>query len=152
MISNRLLETNGVVVGEWAMSKEYETVDSSGAVVVNSVRPTPPLRQIVRTKRVELTGDYAGWHATVRTNAPVGLFLNITQLNDRDEGANGLTVLAGLIAILPSLVIAWNFVDEDGLPLPCTRAGMERLPTDLFMALVNAFTETTGSEGVVPKS
>lgn len=132
---------------------DYETVDSSGAVVVlNGDRPTAPRRLPVRHKMVYLTGEYVGWTAMIRTNAPVSLFLKLAQMGQQEDGTATLQALAELINVLPSLVIDWNFVDELGEALPCNRAGMERLPTDLLMELVGALGNATGSEGVVPKS
>lgn len=131
---------------------DYETMDSSGAVVVlTSARPAGPRRLPVRSKRVVLAGEYDGWEATVRTNAPLGLFLKLAQLGQTDDSNATMAALSELVNVLPSLVLDWNFVDEDGQPLPCTRAGIERLPTDLLMALVGALSSATG-DTAVPKN
>jgi hypothetical protein len=104
----------------------------------------------VKTRRVDLDGEYAGWWATVRTNAPFGLFLKLTQMGgglDGDEG-KAATALGELLSLLPQLVSAWNFVDTEGEPLPCDATGMQQLP----MELINALFAAISAGETVPKA
>lgn len=119
-----------------------------GAVVVerNGIAEAPPRRMPIKTKRIDLDGDYAGWHATVRSNAPLGVFLGLTQV---DTSGNGLAALGEVINSLPALVLAWNFVDEDGDAIPVTVAGCRKLPLDLLQALLGGL--LSGEESTVPK-
>jgi hypothetical protein len=107
--------------------------------VLTAPRPLPR-RMPIKTKTVDVGGDYAGWTATIRTNAPFSTFISMARLADGD-GQAPIRALAELYDILPRVVIAWNFVDEEGEPLPCDREGFAHLPAELIMALVNAVNE-----------
>jgi hypothetical protein len=106
--------------------------------------PLPSLtkrRMPVRTKRVDLDGDYEGWWAEVRTNAPFGVFLNMMEMLSGGDDTDNVKVaraMGELIASLPTLVRNWNFVDEEGDPLPCDINGMRRIPQDLLLVLLTA--------------
>lgn len=109
-------------------------------------QPTPLRRMPVKTRRVDLDGEYAGWWAVLRTNAPFGLYLALTEL--QAAGDDGARAFARLAELLPTLITAWNFVDEEGAPIPCDAAGLRRIPTDLLMALVGKL----GEGETVPKA
>jgi hypothetical protein len=120
------------------MATEYRTVSAGdggewGAIAAPAT-PPPPRRLVARTRTIDLGGDYAGWTITVRRNAPMGVILRLDKLRqDSDFGA--------LLDIIPEIVTAWNFVDEDGEPIPCTPEGMRLVPVDLFRAVTAAFNE-----------
>lgn len=63
-------------------------------------------RMPVRIARIDLAGDYEGWWADMRINPPFWVFESLSS----DD-------LAEMKAALSSLIKAWNFVDEDGIPL-----------------------------------
>jgi len=105
--------------------------------VLTAPRPPAVRRMPIKTATVDLGGEYAGWTATVRTNAPFSNFLALTRLN-ADDGQAALRALGEIYDLLPALVLAWNFVDEDGRPLPCDREGFAHLPADLMVALIGA--------------
>jgi hypothetical protein len=126
----------GVYAGEDGPLPERVSVTESGRVY--PVVAPAPRRMPVRTRVVELEGDYAGWRATVRTNAPFANFLKLASLGNTDDGAAVLSGLAEIYGLLPRLVLDWNFVDEDGEPLPCNREGFAQLPADLMVLLVSA--------------
>jgi hypothetical protein len=120
----------------WVGDKEPPiTVTEDGRVV--AVQPPPPRRMPIKTRTVELTGDYAGWSATVRTNAPFSNFLQLSQLTG-DDGQAALKALAEIYRLLPKLIFAWNFVDEEGTPLPCNAEGFAQLPAELLVMLIDA--------------
>lgn len=103
-----------------------------------------PLRMPVVTKEIELGGDYAGWKLTIRRNAPLDVVLRLDGLKT-DSGD-----LGGLIDMLPEIIVRWNFVDEQGDPLPLTAAGARHLPLDLFRAVMEAFGEVIADSAAVP--
>jgi len=60
----------------------------------------------VRTHEFELSDDWAGWKFTAKTNIPLGTFERLqtgrfTEVTD----------------VLASILVDWNFVDEEGEPL-----------------------------------
>jgi len=127
--------------------EEWETTRGEAPPSLGPTVPPPiPIRKMpVRIKRVNLSGDFEGWWADVRTNAPFGVYLDMLDMLGGGEGAEEGTRVARamgeLINALPGLVRGWNFVDTEGEPLPCTLAGMRQLPQDLLMALLTAMNE-----------
>lgn len=113
----------------------------------------PPLivpgkvRMPVKTRTVYLDGDYAGFSATIRTNAPFGLFLTLSELQAGDDNLAGVRAFGELIRLLPQLVLAWDVCDEDGNAIPCDAQGFRRVPAELLMALVGKL----GDGETVPK-
>lgn len=86
----------------------------------------PAIRRMpVKTAVVRLDGDYAGWEATVRVNPRLSIY---------DELVGG--DLAQTQQVLAALLRAWNFVDEEGEPLPTTLDGVKSLPADLTRDLL----------------
>lgn len=102
------------------------------------------MKMPIKTKEIELTGEWQGWCLTVRRNAPLDVVLRLQGLAS-DEGS-----LAGLIATLPDIIVRWNFVDEDGAPLPLTAEGCRQLPLNLFRAVMEAFGEVIAASADVP--
>ena len=118
---------------------------------------TPPplilpgkVRMPVKTRTVFLDGDYAGFSATIRTNAPFGLFLTLSELQaGGDDNMAGVRAFGELIRLLPQLVLSWNVCDEEGVAIPCDADGMRQVPAELLMALVG---KLGGGEGeTIPK-
>jgi hypothetical protein len=82
-------------------------------VAVSRISPrTTPKPAPVRTVEIRLNGDYSGWIATMRANLKYGLMMDLT---GDDEAAQ--------LAALGSLFRSWNWVDEDGEPLPQPQDG-----------------------------
>lgn len=130
---------------------DYDEYQVTGEAPAHLIALPPPLpqgkrRMPVKTRRVELAGEYAGWWVTVRTNAPFGLFLNMTQLNTTNE-ADQTAALVQMVTMLPQMIHAWNFVNEDGDDLPCDINGMRALP----MELINQLFAAIGQGESVPK-
>lgn len=114
------------------------------APVVQNGHASHVMKMPVKVKEIELDGEWEGWRLTVRRNAPLDVVLRLQGLAS-DEGS-----LGGLIATLPDIIVRWNFVDEDGLPLPLTAEGCRQLPLDLFRAVMEAFGEVIAASADVP--
>lgn len=85
----------------------------------------------IRKTRVELTGEYAGWWFDARVNPRMSTFSMVTS-GDIDR----------LIEALSQLILAWNFVDEDGEPLPepyKDTAAIGSLASDLFNLVADSY-------------
>lgn len=128
-------------------------MDAEHEQVGNGHGTPPPLilpgkvRMPVKTRTVFLDGDYAGFSATIRTNAPFGLFLTISELQAGEDSLGGVRAFGELIRILPKLVIAWDVCDEDGVAIPCDERGFRAVPAELLMALIGKL----GEGATVPK-
>lgn len=93
----------------------------------------------IRSKEITLNGDWAGWTFTGRTNP------TMATLDDLISGNYGR-----IIDALDKLVSSWNFVDEEGQPLPdlaearkdgTSRELMGRLTLDLAMEMTRALSD-----------
>lgn len=143
--------------GSEAMAQTYEALPGGdggawvGEPAARHLQPVAPnghaghtMKMPVRTKDIALGGEWDGWTLTVRRNAPLDVVLRLQGLAT-DEGS-----LAGLIATLPDIIIRWNFVDEQGAPLPLTAEGCRQLPLDLFRAVMEGFGEVIAASAEVP--
>jgi len=103
----------------------------------------------VRTKTVELDGDYAGWEMTVRLNVPFGDFVeNLGKL--QSAKTNKLSdILPPMYRLLELLISQWNFVDEKGNAIPVTKEGFAKLPMDLVTIAISKATEVVGQVPLV---
>lgn len=91
-------------------------------VIVDAVRKLP-----IVVKRIEIQdGPYAGWWAEMRTNPPMRVMDEMRTSQDPEK-------------VLASLIIEWNFVDEEGTPL--TPAQIGEIPPDLYKALYRRYTD-----------
>jgi len=94
----------------------------------------------VKLKKIELTGEYEGWELTMRVNPPFFVFDQI-QSGEVDQILDAL----GLITT------EWNFVDENGEPMPPpSKESYRLLPYDLVLEIVDKFTSEVTS--LLPKS
>lgn len=95
--------------------------------------------QIVkRTKRVEFSGDYEGFEAVVWVNPPMKVL-------DQMQSGISKEIYDGIC----SLVILWNFRDEQGNPIEISPAGVrDSVPVDLVIKIV----EIVSSEITSPKA
>ncbi len=86
----------------------------------------------VRTACIELDGDYAGWWATVRTNLKIRTFKELIA-GDLDRSTKALS----------QILLAWNFVDEQGQPLPSPAdpAAIEELTGEQVKLVVDKYVE-----------
>jgi hypothetical protein len=89
----------------------------------------------IKTKRIELTGEYEGWWADVRTNPPVGPLLDaITAFESANKEKIG-EIIPAIYDMLELIVHKWNFVDEKGKDLPFNRDSLRKLPLEVLVLL-----------------
>lgn len=97
----------------------------------------------VRTAHVELADEWEGWSFTARTNPTMGTLDDLT-----------CGVFSRVIDGLAATVLEWNFVDEEGQPLPDPKEttppdsdvkspelAIRRLPLDLAVAMAGALSD-----------
>lgn len=92
---------------------------------------TEKRRLPVRTARVELDGDYAGYWAVVRLNMPCKFY---------EELAEG-TTLARRRELWAPYIHEWNFTDEAGDDLPISAESLGALPLEMFKLFTDAVNE-----------
>lgn len=101
--------------------------------------PVEKRKMPIRTREITLNGDWAGWIFTGRTNP------TMSTLDDLISGNYGR-----IIDALDKLVFSWNFVDEEGQPLPdltearkggTSRELMGLLTLDLAMEMTKALSD-----------
>ncbi len=73
----------------------------------------------IKTKLIQLEGDYAGWEFTARVNP---------RLNSLGKLQSGR--FDGICEGVADTIIGWNFVDEDGEALPSPREAMDKAKDD----------------------
>lgn len=88
------------------------------------------VRSAVRTAQLDLGGDYEGWLVTMRVNPSLAVWEDFSS-GDTERYDRALSVL----------VLDWNFVDDEGQPLPLPRDGLDwsKAPFDLKLAVTNAY-------------
>jgi len=83
----------------------------------------------IKTAKIELEDDWEGWNFIARTNPTLGMFADAASGNfDRMAEA------------LSTMVVEWNFVDEEGnpLPQPSEEGATSMLPLDLTSVVISA--------------
>jgi len=91
---------------------------------------TEPKKPTIKTAKLELKDDFAGWTFTARMNPPLGVFFDIAS-GDLQRIAKGIA----------RIIIAWNFPDEDGQPLPAPSLEVltDNLTSEGLNAVANAW-------------
>jgi hypothetical protein len=86
---------------------------------------------------------YVGWHAELRLNVRARTYDNFLS-QDRDQFWTAFT----------EIVRDWNFLSEDGAPLPLPRDGLgpRDLPIDILNTLVLRYVEAMADSAAVPKA
>lgn len=103
-----------------------------------------------KTKTVPVTG-FDGVEIEVRTNPPVGIFLDsASTLQNAKDLSISETVLA-LYNLLSATVISWNITDEDGQEIPCDLDGLKTLPFDFLVAMADAVVEVVAALPPAPR-
>lgn len=87
-----------------------------------------PATMPVRTRVVEMDGEYAGFHATMRMNISMQTLEALSRSED-------------LYPTVAGIVQGWNFVDEAGQPIAPDADGLRSLPIDLFQMLQTKYGE-----------
>lgn len=95
----------------------------------------------VKTRRIELEGDYKDWWVDVRINPPVGLLFDSIAIFESANKENIKEVLPPIYDILGLVIHQWNFVDEKGKDLPATKEGTKKLSIDILMLLTTKVIE-----------
>lgn len=97
-------------------------------------------RMPIRTTRVQLEGDYADFSLVMRANPPLRIFTTIQQNQDFDT----------LRRILGELIVEWDFVDDEGAPIPTGE--LDAISIDLFGMIVTRYLATIADAASVPKA
>ncbi|HKD00637.1 MAG TPA: hypothetical protein VKG20_21525 [Methylomirabilota bacterium] len=97
-------------------------------------------------KTVEVLCDdagYPGWHASLRTNVRSSTWDDFIS-SDVEKFWRSLE----------RIVVAWNFADEDGAPLPTPAEGLkwQEMPFDLAQFLVRRYIDEFNRLTAVPKA
>ncbi len=111
------------------------TARTNGSAGVGDLRRMP-----VRTITIDFEGDYAGFAVMMRSNPPLRTFTEIQANSDFDS----------LRKIMTTLVLEWNFVDEDGQPIETGE--FEAIPVELFAQLVQRYLGAIVEATAVPKA
>lgn len=95
----------------------------------------------VRTARVELDGEYAGYWATMR-------------LNPRRSTIDGLSSGETRPACdaLARLIVAWNFTDEEGRALDVTPEEVYDLPDEMLAIVIRKYLDAVRAATDLPKA
>lgn len=86
----------------------------------------------IKVETIQLNGDYTGFEFQCRTNPAWGLFMDKLTALEKSELNDADAVLDKLFGILEAVAVGWNFVDENGKPIPFTRKGFRLVPLDLL--------------------
>jgi hypothetical protein len=86
----------------------------------------------VRTRDIQLKAPWEGWNFTARMNPPVCVFEDITSGE-----------FARIVDGMALVILGWNFVDDNGEPLPApTRTTISNnVPIDLLTAAANGWVQ-----------
>lgn len=86
---------------------------------------------------------YPGWWAELRLNVRARTYDDFLS-QDKDLFWQAFS----------SIVVAWNFLDEDGEPLPLPKDGLgpRDLPIDILNTLVLRYVEAMADSAAVPKA
>lgn len=85
----------------------------------------------IELREVELKDKWAGWSFTARMNPPIKVF-GLVASGDFDKIIEGLS----------KIIHAWNYVDENGDPMPDPSVeSIGELPIDLMNATASRFVE-----------
>lgn len=87
----------------------------------------------VKTRRIELEGEYEGWWYEIRTNPPVGPLIDAISTFEAANKESLAEILPPIYTLLELIIHSWNFVDEKGKDLSANKDGIKKLPIDLVM-------------------
>jgi hypothetical protein len=95
-----------------------------------------------KTQKLELTGDYEGGEVVVVSSAPMSFLFQLVNM----DGV-GVKEQEELVRRFGNeIVVSWNFVDENDEDVPANGDGAVGLTSDLFSAIVSAWTESVGGD------
>lgn len=105
-----------------------------------SNRKAGGFRVPARTARLVFEDDlYAGAEVVVTLSVPLGVSMSLREQAGSDDPATiyGTFVKYGLKE--------WNLENEDGKPVPLTIAGLETLPTDFVLFMLDEWIKQIGA-------
>jgi hypothetical protein len=95
-----------------------------------------------KTQTLELTGDYEGGEVVVVASAPMSFLFQISGMDE-----SGMKEQEALVRRFgDDLIVSWNLVDEDGNDIPANGDGAASLPSDIFNAIVTAWTQAIAGD------
>jgi len=90
----------------------------------------------VKTKQIDLDGDYEGWWFKIYTNPPSGVLIeSVEALEKIDKDTKLSIVLPPIYSFLQLVILEWNFVDGKGKDLSISVDSFKKLPIELIMNL-----------------
>ena len=98
----------------------------------------------IKTATIDLEEiDYSGWHVEMRLNVRARTY-DAFLSQDTEQFWEAFR----------EIVVGWNLLDEDGLPLPLPRDGLgpRDLPIDILNTLVLRYVEAMADSAAVPKA
>src|SRR5580765_8886550 len=108
--------------------------------------PSSAIRMPVKTVTIKFDAiGYEGWWVKMRTNPKAsvydGFLANAQEETEKEWDA------------WKSIVMEWNFVDEEGKPLPLPKDGLEKnqLPYDIQAHMVREYVEAFNATLRLPK-
>jgi len=91
----------------------------------------------IRTQTLEHDGFYKGFSFEARVNPPLGKFVDAVCAFDGADMGDVKGLLEKLHDLTELIVVSWNYVDEKGKPIPCTREGFKSVPVDLLQQTIS---------------
>lgn len=95
-----------------------------------------------KTKTLELKGDLEGGEVVVAANTPMSMLFQIMGI----DSAGALEQERLIRQFGDDILISWNFTNEAGDDLPADGDGVVSLDTDVFNAIVSAWTDSLGGD------
>ena len=90
----------------------------------------------VKTKQIDLDGDYQGWWFKIHTNPPSGVLMDsVEALEKIGEDTKLSSALPPIYSLLQLAILEWNFVDNKGKDLSISIDSFKKLPIELIMNL-----------------
>lgn len=96
----------------------------------------------IKTKRIELDGDYDGGWVDIRVNPPAGELLDyVSVISGSQEQGDMEKLVPPIYGFLGMTIQSWNFTDVKDKDLPCDMKGLKLLPVDLLVLLTTKIQE-----------
>lgn len=106
----------------------------------------------VKTVRVTLDGEYAGWWFDVRTNPPVGVLLDRIAAFESADKENLQEFVPAIYGLLELMICGWNFKDERGKALALDTDGLRKISLDLLILMGGKVPDVITEAIDVPKA
>ena len=90
----------------------------------------------VKTKQIDLDGDYQGWWFKIYTNPPSGALIDsVEALEKVGKEAKLSIIMPPIFSFLQLVILEWNFVDGKGRELPISIDSFKKFPIELILNL-----------------